>query len=280
MQEPSNQEASTLEASLNMYAGAGKETIDNGNQMPFLRVLQKGSAEIDETHPDHELKKIDGAKVGDIFHPTLSILTPRPIKFVPVKFASYYEEREGTGNDSRVVGIHQLSIAASKGYQKDGSTETISREVTDDKGRVIGVEKNRLMLTMLCGVVLPDYNNAEAIIKFQSTQLKEGRNLRDSIVRFRYPQLKNVSAPVFARAFLLDTQIETNDKKQSWMGYKISSAEILNPTIPEQKALMDRAHSLVKSPLLPPAGNVQVALEGKVDDESYNSEPASEERAF
>lgn len=268
---PENTEA------LTQYAGAGKDTIDNGNQLPILRILQKGSAEIDVTHPDYELKKIEGAKVGDIFHPTLNILD-RPIKFVPVKFASYYEEKEGSGSDSRTVGIHQLSIKSDKGYAQQGSVETLTREVTDEKGRVTGTVTNRLMLTILCGLILPDYNNAEAILKFQSTGLKIGRQLKDSIVRFRYPNARQISAPVFARQFLLDTQVETNEKKQSWMGFRIYSATVLDPSVSEQKALMDKALSLVGSPLLPPAGNSVPALERAVEEDAPVAN--SEEKAF
>lgn len=249
------------------HLGAGRNSIDVGATMPFLRILQSNAAEVNPADPNYEMKKIEGAKPGDIFHPSLGILN-RPLRFVPTHSISYYEERDGTASNSRIIAVHNLSITQDPTYKKEGILETIEREVAGENGKTF-ISTHRLMFSNAWGIILPDYNNATAVLKFSSTFLKYARLLRDTISRFRYaddPQAKEGLPPVYARSFMLNTKPEKNDKGV-WMSLVITPDKVLDDTNPTHLKVMDLAYDLVDKPLLPPTKN-QAQLEGETTEET------------
>ncbi|MDV7392898.1 hypothetical protein RZS08_16125, partial [Arthrospira platensis SPKY1] len=73
-------------------AGIGMEELDSGSSMPLIKILQKGSAEVDQDHPDHGKKGIQGARTGNlVFVPEAKIL-PQPLTIIPLARKSLYEE--------------------------------------------------------------------------------------------------------------------------------------------------------------------------------------------
>ena len=234
-----NQQATNQNDELAKYAGAGMDSIESSNQILYIRILQKGSAEIDVTHEDYQEKKIEGAKVGDIYHPTLQILN-RPVTIVPVKFTTYYEERDGMDKRAHTIAIHPTTITLNPTYVMKFPEESIVSQYTDEQGNQKS-QKNRLVKTVVMGVLLPDYENAPAIVKFQSSGLKQAKRIQEAIIRFRYPDSKDRKTFTFSRSFKLDTEPDYNEKKESWMAYKFLEGEVLKPS-----PLMDKAFNLTK----------------------------------
>ena len=256
---PDTNQAPVTPNVMDKYAGMGTETLGNSTSTPVIRILQSTSAEIDRSKKDYALKKIEGAQAGDIYHSQLGIIK-RPMRIVPVKFADYYEENAGTGNNSKVVGTHPADIVRDSRYSRSSdkrSEEFISYEAKDNNGRPFKIV-NRLYYTIVMGVVLPDYSNTPAIFRFQSTMLKVVRALQTSLRNFRYPS-SPLQPPVFARSWLVDTIADNNDKG-GWMVYSFSPERALDAAKPEDVVLLDAAAALINQPLLQNSGIMQTLL--------------------
>ena len=179
--------------------------------IPFLSLLQKGSPEVDEEHPDYGTKGIEGAKAGMVLNTLKRRLVylkdeQQPLEFVPVFYEKLYQEWKPRDNGGGFVQSHRSPVIL---------TQTKRNEKNEDvlpNGNII------ITTSYFYGF----YNDAEdgwtrVILPMTSTQLKKARswlNMMQSI------KIGGKVPPMFSHVYHLTTLGESNEKG-NWAGWKI-----------------------------------------------------------
>jgi hypothetical protein len=180
-------------------SGAGMDEIDQVDSLPLIKLMQKGSAEVDETHPKYADKGIEGAKAGDlVFHPTGTLL-PRPLTFYVLAQRSCYVEWRPKKAGGGVVAHHPLSVTGRSDYRK-GSDRSEYDEFLGE---------NDLRFTMYFSVLI-EVNKiwTPAIIAMDGSNLSTGRTLTSMIRRFHYPDGIDAEPATFSRGYLLNSTVK------------------------------------------------------------------------
>lgn len=190
------------------------------NNPPFLRIIQKGSAEFDKTHKQYKDKGISGCDVGDILHTTLGKILPRPLRVIPLRSQTVYAEWRPKKAGGGFVAHHPLTIVADKAYQKK------------DKKEFIG--ENELLLTIYYFVLIEIEGKLEkCVIPFTGTGLKHARRWAKVINSHTDDTFKK-EAPAYACVYTVTTAPESNDSG-SWMGWSIEKLQPI-AALPEAEA--------------------------------------------
>lgn len=206
------------------YQGMGREEARiEDYSVPFLRILQKGSPEVDE----NDGKYIAGARPGDILNTVSNAVYPGKIGItaIPCMFHREYVQwvpREAGGG---FVSTHQPEdpiIGTAKLGGKNG------RELILPNG-------NNLVDTYYeyCLCETEDGEMFTAVISFTSTQTKKVRkwNSMAGQKRITLPDGRVLSdLPSFAFYYTLRTVVESNDSG-SWHGWLIEPVEKPNDAV-------------------------------------------------
>jgi hypothetical protein len=188
--------------------------------IPFIQIVQKGSPEIDRTHPDFSTKEIKGVQVGDIVNTlTREILHKvggTPMEFIPCGFEKLYMEWKPKNSGGGMIKAHR--------------DPAILVECTrNDKGIDVHRNGNHIVTTAyFYGLFKSVGERSPGIISMTSTQLKKARawlNLASSI-KIETPRGR-ITPPIFSHSYHLSTVAESNDKG-SWMGWKIAVGSMIN----------------------------------------------------
>jgi hypothetical protein len=179
-------------------------------QIPFLRVLQSNSPELDES----EAKYIDGARMGEIVN-TVSKETFKSVEGVPAYHYATFIEFRTRESGGGFVADHGLA----KGNQLLLSTKK------NEKGQDILPNGNQLVRTEVYFIltVNEDGSFGQAMMTFQSTQLKKARNWnsRKKLLKTQVPEVGEVAdAPFYFNAWKFSTVQESNEKGK-WYGLVI-----------------------------------------------------------
>lgn len=187
--------------------------------LPFLSIVQKGSAEFDETHVRHADKAIEGVKPGDIidilsreivFSKTVN---PDGLRVVPVFWDKYYMEwRPRTASGGGIVAAH-----------KDPTLVSTCKR--NEKNQDVLPNGNLLVTTAYFHLVLlepeADVVSRRIMLGFSSTQLKKSRQWLNIAQSLRVRTANGViTPPLYSHIYRLGTQAESNDKG-SWFGWTI-----------------------------------------------------------
>lgn len=217
---------------LKKAVGMGTEGIDQSVLgMPLLNIVQKGSPEVDDTHPKHAEKRIADAKVGDIFTSQGRKVLPQPVIVIPIATASLYTEWKPRTKGGGFVGNQPLSVVGARNYRK-GAANT-----PDANKEWLG--ENELKFTVYMSLMYRDGNEwKKGLISFSSTQLKRARKWSRDILSLRYPDLPDLQPPIFAAQWKLETENDSNDKG-GWKAWKITLDRLLSPENDAQ--LMEQA---------------------------------------
>jgi len=212
------------------HAGAGTENIDKSVLgMPLIGIIQKGSPQFDETHKNHNQKRIDGCKPGDLFFaPTNSVLT-RPLEAVVTGTTTLYTEWRPKSQGGGYVGSRPLTVTSERGYRRGaaGTKEEYKEYIGD----------NELIYTIYMSLRFRTGTKWEnGIISFTSTQLKKGRAWLKQLTTLVIPGT-DIQAPLFAGLWTITTIAEKNDEG-GWFGYEIKLGRVLDGT-KDETVLMD-----------------------------------------
>lgn len=191
--------------------------------IPFLTIVQKGSAEFDKAHPRHAEKKIPGCDVGDIIDIISRSVVHKsggpPLVVVPVAWVKYYMEwRPRTTGGGGVV----------KAHTDPTLLNTCKR---NEKNLDVLPNGNILVTTAYFSVVTIGEDGGigkRYMLGMSSTQLRKSRawlNMAQSI-KVRTPNGQLVTPPLFSHSYKLSTMPESNEKG-SWMGWKIEVNEMV-----------------------------------------------------
>jgi hypothetical protein len=189
--------------------------------IPFIRVLQKGSPEVNP----RDSKYVEGAEIGDFFN-TVTRETYDGQEGIVVVMAAYTKSF-----------IEWRTRDAGGGFVADhGANEDALKKTTrDDRGRDMTPEGTQITRNALYFIKLvnPETGDATSVaLALSSTQLKKARQWNTIIAnqRIRNPTDPD-AAPITPRpyymSYRLTTVPESNDKGD-WMGVKI---EPYKPTL-------------------------------------------------
>lgn len=190
--------------------------------MPFITLIQKGSAEFDESHKSHTVKKIEGCKPGSIVFAQEKLLLARPTLVIPVAQATIYSEWKSRDQGGGFVSHRDQTIRGDKAYRagQPGSK--------DQYKEYLG--SNEIIYTIYV-MILFQVNKSwrKGMISFQATQLKHARNWLKTIANVRFKDLPDVQPPVYAATYLLDSEPASN-AHGSWFSWKITLDRVLDLT--------------------------------------------------
>lgn len=213
--------------------------------IPFLSLLQKGSPEVDEEHPDHATKGIEGAKAGMVIN-TLSrkiVYTKdekHPLLFVPVFHEKLFQEWKQREEGGGFVKSHKSPVILTSTTRNDKNQDELENG-------------NLIITTSYFYGFYEDEEQGEyvrVILPMSSTQLKKARawlNLMTSI------KINGVMPPMYSHEYELTTVPESNEKG-NWAGWKIVLGRILNQTDADLIAdCREVLRGCIETKALPPA---------------------------
>jgi hypothetical protein len=178
---------------LNEYAGQGFENISQEDlKMPFLRILQKGSPQVDPNDTNY----IQGAKPGMFYNTVTQKLYSDKIQVVPVRYEKVWLEWKP--DRGGLVGRHV--------------PHSIEVDKTDFskwkyKGNII---QESLLFYLL---VVSHFEDGPMVFALQSTGIKHGKNWNTQIIHTRLPNGKQ--APYFSSVWELSS-IACSNAKGTW----------------------------------------------------------------
>lgn len=192
--------------------------------IPILQIIQKGSAEFDEDHEDHAVKKIEGCKVGDIFNSvTRQILYTQggnPVRVVPYFYQLVWVEWREKKNGGGIAHTH--------------TTDEILRQTVRnaETNKDVLPNGNYVSTTAYFFVRLfvEGQEPQDALIAMSSTQLKKSRLWLNMMRNFRSGNGNTL--PMYHREYFLSSVPESN-AKGTWRGWKIEAASkpLADPTV-------------------------------------------------
>jgi len=230
--EEKGDSTSLMAIDFHAFAGDGFENVTaNDVSIPFLKMLQKMSPEVDKTQPEY----IKDAEQGDIINTLTKEVYKNGIKVIPCNFRKESIEWVLQEKGGGLKGIHS------------GDTPLWDTVTVDEKGRSILPNGNQLAATANHYVLYKDHSNEwqSAIISLSGTQLKKSKQWLGRIAQIKLvgPNGK-FTPPMFSKFWILKSVGESNDKG-SWMGWDITPDSFI-----EDKELFDlgmRFYETIKS---------------------------------
>jgi hypothetical protein len=209
-------------ASIDWGSYAGESGFENVSQsdlgIPFLNIIQPKSAEVDRTHKDYAIKKIEGASAGDVIN---SVSRQVLVKYdkggivvVPAGYEKTYNEWKP--NRGGLVRIHRNADVL-----KDVTGTTEKNESVLRNG-------NLLIETAVFYVLLVREGEEPmpAIINMVSTGLKHARHWLNLMTGLRVGP-NRVQPPMFSHTYTLTPAIESN-AKGAWYGWNVAIHQTVN----------------------------------------------------
>lgn len=247
--------------------------------IPFLALLQKGSPEVDEDHPDHGTRKIEGARSGMIINTlTREIVYDKneenPVKVIPLYHEKLFQEWKPRDQGGGFVTSHRTPIILTRCKRNDKNKDVLS------DGHEIITTSYFSVLLLVQGQTDPTNEDeslrpSRALIAFSSTQLKKARmwlNLARSI------KIGGRTPPLYSHIYNLTTTAESNEKG-SWQGWVIAIDRVLTMAdtgiIKESKTALS---DMVSTKMLTP-GDSQATAASSNTEEADDMPPDTDERA-
>lgn len=223
--------------------------------IPFLSLMQKGSPEVDEDHPDHETRKIEGIEQGMIIN-TLSreIVYHKdesnPLLFLPVTHEKLYQEWKPRNQGGGFVQSHNSPVI-------------LTQCTRNEKNKDILPNGNEIITTSyFAGFLLGHGEPIRTIIALSSTQLKKARawlNMMQSIkINGRIP-------PMYSHIYNITTVKEQNDEG-TWWGWKIEINRVLTKAdMPLIEMAKDVSSQAIQKRLIAPPSNAPTSEDEAID---------------
>ena len=197
-----------------LSGGTGlEETTTEDFAIPFVRVLQNGSPQVNKQKGEY----IEGAEPGKLYNTVTSQLYDgtKGILVVPCayikKFIEWIPRDKGGG---LVDASHDASIL--KSCVRDEETRRF----------YLPNSKNEIVETAQFFVLVLEPEPQQAVLAFASTQLSVARKWLTMLrmARVQTSKGESVSAPMFAYTYRLTTTSQSNEKG-TWNGYSVNQQE-------------------------------------------------------
>lgn len=215
--------------------------------IPFLQILQKGSPQIDEAHPEHKSKRIEGAAVGDIINTVANTIvwnrkSPQPLEFIPCKYEKLFVEWTPREKGGGIVKTHQSAVILAECTRNNRGQDELK------SGNII------VTTAYFYGLAVVDGDTTPVIIGFSSTQLKKAKQWLNMAMALKMTNAtgQKFTPPIFSHKYGLKTIPESNDKG-NWYGWQISCLGPINEPSLIQEASEAAKTAMVNRPALPAA---------------------------
>lgn len=206
------------------HAGEGMDHIGTDDmQIPFLRIIQPLSPEINKTDP----KFIKGASAGDLFNTVTGQVWEgeEGVTVIPCGYTVKFLEFAPRGTQGGFMG------------ELDPNSPDIANTVREGAAEILP-SGNELIRSAqhLVMIVGEDGSTQQAIVDMKKTQLKVSRRWNTQMRMVQYSGPKGMfTPPMWGTAWKLTVVGESNDKG-SWYNFAVTS---LKPTdVPQQSFLM------------------------------------------
>lgn len=191
------------------FEQVGKEDLG----IPFLTIVQKGSAEIDKTHKEYQLKKIAGVEVGDVVNTISRKIVHKqgqsPLRFITCHYQRLFPEWIPQDKGGGFVRMHS-------------DPNILSECRRNEKGEDVLRNGNTIVTTAyFYGLVLIDNERQPCIISMTSTQLKKARAWLNVATNIKLDGPRGKYTPPFFSHEYLITTVPEHNSKGSWMGWHV-----------------------------------------------------------
>ena len=226
---------------------AGKGMDIELTALPIISVLQKGSAEVDETHENYSTKGIEGAKAGNLcYAPDSTLYNEMEVLFL--KNVMLYAEWRPRNQGGGLVAHHPLSIIRSPSYKPRDPNNPKSKEMLGE---------NDLIQTSYWLVQFKHKSGewTEGLFAMSSTNLTCSRAIGKLIRGFDYPEtsrFKGAKPFSFSRSYIISTEARRNEEG-SWYALTVKPGLILDKKEDEKLLEETAAHAEKADRLLPTA---------------------------
>ncbi len=196
--------------------------------IPFLVMLQKGSAEVDEGHPDYPQKKIEGARAGWVINTVTRQVVynkdeKKPLLVIPLFHEKLYPEWKSKKDGGGFVKNHTSPAILTQCKRNDKNEDVLPN------GNIIRTTSYFSLFMLVDGNTNMEHEDeskrpVRVILPMSSTQLKNGRkwlNMMDAI------KISGRTPPMYSHIYALTSAPESNDKG-NWMGWHPEIYRVLN----------------------------------------------------
>jgi len=163
---------------------------------PFLKVLQKGSPEVDKDSGDY----VQGAEVGMIINTSSKALTTAPAVFIPCGYSRQF--------------LEWVPREAGGGFKGEVSREFALGLERDDRGRYLHPNGNHIMDTRVWYVLqVIDGDLQPAVLSLKSTAIKRSKELGDIIssIRLERADGSKFRPADYSHTYVMDVTHEQKD---------------------------------------------------------------------
>ena len=199
------------------FAGEGAAFDSSEMQIPFLRVLQALSPQLNKKKPEH----IDGAASGDMFNTVTNEYWDgeEGVTIVPcyqtTKYLEFTPREQGGGFRGEIPANDPVLTRT----ERQGA-----KEILPTGNELVKSDQHYCLLLGADGSFQP------VVVDMKSTQLKVSRRWKTQIAMQKIPHPKTgqlITPPVFATAWKLTTTEESNDQG-SWANYQIEKVGLVD----------------------------------------------------
>lgn len=224
--------AATIDYSKYSDASGFERVTSQDLGTPFLVIIQKGSPEVDKTHPQYATKKVAGAGIGDIINTVSREIVHSeggdPITFVPCFFEKLFVEWKPRDEGGGMVMAHR-------------DPNIIARCTRGEDGRDMLPNGNNIITTayFLGLIIHADRDPERVVIGMSSTQLKKSRGWLNMMQAIKVEvNGQKQPAPMFSHKYSISTVAEQN-QHGGWYGWNIAGAGPVTAA-----SLLDEGHSI------------------------------------
>lgn len=195
--------------------------------IPYVSLMQKGSPEVDDTHPDHESVKIEGIRAGMMINTlTREIIYAKddsnPVLFIPMFHQKLYQEWKPRSAGGGFVQSHGSPIILTKCKRSEKNEDVLPN------GNIIRTTSYFAGLLLKDGITdvqHPDeaLRPQRAVLAMSSTQLKKARSWLNMMHAIK---IEGRTPPMYSHIYRLTSVVESNEKG-NWYGFKIEIDRIL-----------------------------------------------------
>lgn len=207
VEEKKNTQVAAFQGDFESMAGAGGENVTQDDMsVPFIKLAQALSPEVDESDPKH----IEGLKQGDFFNSATQEVYSgsKGFTFVPCLYRRSYIEWTPRDSGGGFVADH-------------ADLPAIAKE--DGKGNHEMPNGNLVIMTATWyGLIIPDDENADveqAVITLASTQFKKSRMLVSRLKKLLVAGANGKFNPPFFYNTLRVTSVSEQNDNGKWKGW-------------------------------------------------------------
>lgn len=212
-------------------AGQGVSSSADDTMIPLMVMVQKGSPQVDRTHPRFQEARIEGIEAGDLFIASTRTFWKGEsgILFVPVYFEhSFNRWRPREGGGGFMGSYQELPREAREAHDPEKPGRRY--HVMPDDSEIIEVRNHYgIIVNGPDALPQPVGGPLQGVITLSSTGHTFSRMWMTQINQIRLPSGK--PAPSRARQWRISNVIKSN-AEGSWFGYKAEDAGwVTDPTL-------------------------------------------------